>query len=71
MDKGDFSVITKYIYIYIYIYIHIYIHIYIYIYIHIYIHVYIYIHMAESNNINTSKLLPVSCFCIRQALHVK
>ena len=29
------------------------------------------IHITGSNNINTYKLLPVSCFRNRQALHVK
>ena len=31
----------------------------------------IHIHITGSNNINTSKLLPVSCFRNRQALDVK
>ena len=29
------------------------------------------IHITGSNNTNTYKLLTVSCFCNRQALHVK
>ena len=44
---------------------------YIYTYIlYIKIHIYIYIHVTGSNDINTYKLLPVSCFHNIQVFHV-
>ena len=42
-----------------------------YIFIYMCIYIYIYIHITGLNNINTYKLLSVSCFRNRQALDVK
>ena len=54
-----------------YIYIYIYIYKYMCTCIYIYIYIYIYTHITGSNNVNTYKSLPVSCFRNRQTLHVK